>query len=93
MVLDVLLKNARLKSFRIWAVGSDFEKKDVLKNRGYRWSTGENGGRRSWYIDLEEEAIEPEFEFLKKEIYERDINLPKDAITPFNRFSERIGTE
>ena len=90
LVLDVLLKNARKKSYRIWAVGSDFDKKDVLKNRGYTWSTGEKGRRRSWYIDIDEENMEPEIEFLKKEIYERDIDLPKDAITPFNRFSERI---
>tara|TARA_Y100001936_G_C15955379_1_gene602549 strand:+ start:150 stop:1031 length:882 start_codon:yes stop_codon:yes gene_type:complete len=89
-VLDVLLKNARRKSYRIWALGSDFEKKDILKNRGYKWFPGGEGRDRSWHIEVDEENLEPELEYLKKEIYEREIDLPIDTITAFNRFSERV---
>ena len=90
LVLNVLLKNARRKSFRVWALDSDFSKKDILKNRGYKWFPGGEGRSRSWYIEIDEEGMQSELEYLKEEIYEREINLPIDTITPFNRFSERI---
>jgi len=35
--LKVLLESAREPSLRVWATGSPFESKDVLKTRGYRW--------------------------------------------------------
>jgi len=90
LVLDVLLKNARRKSYRIWALGSTFEKKDILKNRGYKWFPGGEGRDRSWYIEIDEENLDSELEYLKKEIYKREINLPIDSVTAFDRFSERI---
>ena len=89
LVLKTLLNNARLKSYRIWALGSPFESKDLLKNRGYRWP-GDNGKHRSWYIDVDEESKEQELKYLKEEIFKMDIDLPIDSITAFNRFSERI---
>ena len=93
LVLKVLLNNARLKSYRIWVMGSPFETKDILKNRGYRWWHGEYGRGRSWYIDVEEQDKESKLEYLRKEVFKRDQKVPIDTITPFNRFSERIGME
>ena len=90
LVLNVLLKNAREKSFRIWALNSPFEVKDLLKNRGYRWWAGGSGKGRSWYIDVDEKNKDQELEYLREEIYGRSIELPIDSITAFNRFSERI---
>ncbi|MBT3982913.1 MAG: 3'-5' exonuclease [Bacteriovoracaceae bacterium] len=89
LVLKSLLNNARLKSYRIWALGSPFDSKDLLKNRGYRWP-GDNGKNRSWYIDVDEESKEQELKYLREEIFKRDIDLPINPITAFNRFSERI---
>ena len=91
LVLNALLRNARIKSFRVWAMGSSFDKKDLLKNRGYKWWPGEVGRSRSWYVDVDEQTLDSELEYLRNEIYGRDMNLPVDPITPFNRFSERIG--
>ena len=91
LVLNAFLRNARIKSFRVWAMGSSFDKKDLLKNRGYKWWSGEVGRSRSWYVDVDEQTLDSELEYLRKEIYERDMKLPVDLITPFNRFSERIG--
>ena len=91
LVLNALLRNARIKSFRVWAMGSSFEKKNLLKNRGYKWWSGEVGRSRSWYVDVDEQTLDSELEYLRKEIYGRDMKLPVDPITPFNRFSERIG--
>jgi len=93
LALKSLLKNARAKSFRIWAVGSAFEKKDTLKERGYRWWPGGQVKKRSWYIDVDENKMESELNFLKEEIYEKTIDLPIDVITPFNRFSDRLGVD
>ena len=93
LALNALLKSARAKSFRIWAIGSVFEKKNVLKNRGYRWWPGGQLKKRSWYIDVDENNVEPETNFLKEEIYEKPIDLPIDVITPFNRFSDRLGVD
>tara|TARA_B110000438_G_scaffold295946_1_gene339845 strand:- start:85 stop:978 length:894 start_codon:yes stop_codon:yes gene_type:complete len=91
LVLNALLRSARIKSYRVWAMGSSFDKKDLLKNRGYKWWPGVVGRSRSWYIDIDEQTLDSELEYLRKEIYGRDMNLPIDPITPFNRFSERIG--
>ena len=66
LVLNTLLRNARLKSFRVWAVGSSFDKKDLLKNRGYKWWSGEVGRSRSWYIDVDEQTLDSELEYFKE---------------------------
>jgi DNA polymerase III subunit epsilon len=89
-VLGVLLANARQDSKIVWAVGSGIDKKDLLKNRGYRWFPGGEGRKKSWYKEIDKENLELELEYLKKEIYKRDINLPIDNLTAFNRFSGRF---
>ncbi|MCK7495337.1 MAG: hypothetical protein MZW92_32800 [Comamonadaceae bacterium] len=43
-----MLDSAREPSCRVWATGSAFETKDVLKARGCRWE----GDRRCWYGDV-----------------------------------------
>lgn len=85
-----LLARARLPTWRIWAEGSPFEFKDQLKSRGYRWNGEENGRPRAWYIDVTDEQREAELAFLKKEIYQRDIDLKPSRITAYERFSERV---
>ena len=86
------LKNARQKSNRVWAVGSGFDKKDVLKNRGYQWFPGGEGRDKSWHKEISQENLESELEYLGKEIYGRDIKgiLPIDPVTAFDRFSGRL---
>lgn len=88
--LRAMLDNARKGQIRLWAEGSPFESKDVLKARGYRWSSGENGRLRAWYIDLPEDASEQEIEFLRDKVYARDVKLPTQTINAFNRFSARV---
>lgn len=85
-----LLARARLPTWRIWAEGSPFEFKDQLKSRGYRWNGEENGRPRAWYVDVADEQREAELAFLKKEIYQRDVDLKPSRITAYERFSERV---
>ena len=60
-----LLESARAPSHRIWAIGSPFESKDVLKARGYRWE----GEKRVWYRDVEAVEREAELAWLKEAVY------------------------
>lgn len=84
-----LLERARAPSWRIWADGSPFEMKGVLKARGYRWS-GDNPPRpRTWYIDVDDETKDTELSYLSADIYGRTIELPVQRVTALERFSDR----
>lgn len=88
-VLAVLLESARRTTWRLWALNAPFEAKTLLKARGYRWNSGDNGRHKAWYIEADEERVQNEQEYLKNEIYKRDIELPLDKITCFTRYSDR----
>ncbi len=90
-ILGHLLKNARRTDIRLWAEGAPFDRKDILKKRGYRWSSGENGKRKAWYIDLQESEIEAEMRYLNDSIYPRAVGvLPMDKFNAKIRYSNRI---
>lgn len=85
-----LLEVARRSTWRIWAENAPFELKDVLKRRGYRWNADAKSNPKAWYIDVESDIKDAELNFLKQEIYKRDINLRVNETTAYNRFSNRI---
>ena len=85
----VLMAKARRKTVRIWAERSPFELKDVLKRRGYRWNDGSDGRPRSWYIDVDEDKRNAELDYLKKEIFQRNVDIHCREITALDRFSNR----
>jgi DNA polymerase III subunit epsilon len=88
--LSILLERARRKTVRIWAEQSPFELKDVLKRRGYRWSDGSDGRPRSWYVDVDEASQAGEIEFLRTQIYLRDVDPRILLMSAMNRFSRRL---
>ncbi len=88
--LKALLDTARGREWRIWAVGSPFEAKDVLKARGYRWNGGEDGRHKAWYVDVPDEQKDEELRYLSESIFRRRVDLPCDLVNAFNRFSSRI---
>jgi DNA polymerase III subunit epsilon len=88
--LALLLDAARRKTVRVWAEQSPFELKDSLKRRGYRWNDGSDGRPKSWYIDVCEIELKDEMNFLKAEIYLRDMEPRLQTLTAFTRFSARI---
>lgn len=90
-VLNHLLKNARRTDIRLWAEGAPFDRKDVLKKRGYRWSAGDDGKRKAWYKDLSEDELEEEMRYLNESIYPRAVGvLPTDKFNARIRYSKRI---
>ncbi len=84
-----LLERARTSTWRIWADGASFDRKDQLKARGYRWNGDGIGGPRAWYIDVADAQREIEISFLQTEIYQRKVELVVRHIDAHNRFSER----
>ncbi len=88
--LKTLLDNARKKEYRIWAEGSPFDSKDILKARGYRWNAGDNGKPKAWFVDVPSESMKDEIGFLHSEIYNQEVELRVDLLNAFNRFSGRI---
>jgi len=85
--LNLLRGSARRATVRLWAVGSPFESKDLLKARGYRW----NGDARSWWADVAEEAVDDELAWLRAEAYrgKRMPELPRLRIDAWVRWSQR----
>lgn len=82
-----LLENARKPTWRIWAENSPFELKGLLKARGYKWNGDRNP--RAWYVDIDEDMKEQELDFLRRDIYVRDVDLPMKRVTALERFSDR----
>jgi DNA polymerase III subunit epsilon len=88
--LALLLETARKATVRVWAEQSPFELKDSLKKRGYRWNDGSDGRPKSWFVDVCETTLDQEIAFLRTEIYLRDVEPRRQALTAFTRFSARI---
>lgn len=84
-----LLAAARKPTWRIWAENSPFELKDALKARGYRWNPDGSGSPKAWFIDVDDAGREEEMAFLRREIYQREIDLLSRQISAYDRFSDR----
>ena len=87
--LALILESARRNTVRIWAERSPFDLKDELKKRGYRWSSGEDGRPKSWYIDIDQDKHAGELTYLRQHIYGREVDLRTQRITALERFSVR----
>lgn len=87
--LALLLESARRNTIRIWAERSPFDLKDGLKKRGYRWSAGDDGRPKSWYVDVDQDRQADELAYLRQHIYCREVDLRMQKITAVERFSVR----
>ena len=88
--LTALLENARQPMCRVWAEGSPFDFKDILKARGYRWNDGNDGQPKSWYRDVSEDLLDEELSYLRQDIFQREVNVQVVKITAYDRFSDRV---
>ena len=88
-IMAVFLENARRRAWRIWALDTDFDLKDRLKERGYRWSNGEDGRPRAWFRDVDEANLAEEEQFLAEKIYGGQPRHDRNRIDFRNRFSDR----
>ena len=84
----LLLEAAAEPALRLWATGSPFETKDILRERGYRW----DAGRRCWSRVVAKSAAKEESEWLKAEVYGgRSAQIDVEVLDARVRFSERPG--
>jgi DNA polymerase-3 subunit epsilon len=88
-ILPVFLENARRRAWRIWALDTEFDLKDRLKARGYRWSNGEDGRPKAWFRDVDDAELAAEEQFLANEIYAGQPRHDCTRIDFRNRFSDR----
>ena len=84
-----LLESLNQPQIRLYALGSPFETKEILKQRNYRWSAD----IRSWHRTLtSEKELEAELSWLKRNVYEnRKAVVEVERIGGKVRYSQRTG--
>ena len=87
--LRALLDSARRVTVRLWAIDAPFAKKDDLKARGYRWSSGEDGQPRAWRTDVTEDAADAEALYLTAHVLPAGVAPRRQRITALDRYSLR----
>lgn len=86
--LKVLLNHARQPTLTLWALDSPFDKKELLKARGYRW----NAERKVWGLQLPAAARDAEQSWLKANVYGgRGAQLELETLIARVRYSDRPG--
>jgi len=85
--LRELYRASQQSRVRIYAENSPFDMKDRLKARRYRWSDGSDGRPKSWWLEVGEEGLDAELQYLRTEIYRYpDADPPIKRLTAFDRF-------
>jgi DNA polymerase III subunit epsilon len=88
LVLKRLLYNALAIRFKIYATDSPYDSKDLLKAHGYRWSINQNDKYKAWSIELTEDKVAEEINYLRSNIYGRSlINPVVEIFDAYSRFS------
>ena len=89
LVLKTILNKVSQESYTIYATGSRFETKDILKSRGYRW----NVERNCWYLAITRDVdIIDEADWLKRSVYGGGkAKIEIEVQTGLTRFSNRLG--
>jgi DNA polymerase-3 subunit epsilon len=86
--LHALLESARQPSYRLAALNSPFDSKDVLKQRGYRW----NAEAKVWAVDIAESDQVEELAWLRTEVYEgKTAEVEIERLDAGRRYSLRSG--
>jgi DNA polymerase III subunit epsilon len=89
IALATLLESARAARWRVLAAGAPFAARGTLKARGYRWD-GRDRPSRGWYVDVGDEGLARECDFLRDEVYGRaDALIDVRGISAIDRYSDR----
>ncbi len=89
---EELKNNVRKKETLVIAQNAPFDKKDLLKQKKYRWSDGQGALPKAWWTTLPTEQLADEIAWLDNTIYGRSgvaENLPQSEITARKRYSDR----
>ena len=90
-IFKALLEKSEEMTSRICAVGAPFDKKDILKQRGYRWNDGSGNGCKGWWTDVPQYLEQEELSFLGAEVYPggNTASVDINRIDAYARFSAR----
>ena len=87
-VLKELITQSAAIRFKLYAVNSPYDSKELLKARGYRWNMHQNDKYRAWSIELIEDKVAEEINYLRSSIYNTSaINIPVEIFDAYSRFS------
>jgi len=68
-IFKALVESSQEILSRIWAIDSPFSTKELLKERGYRWSDGVNSSNKAWNKIVPGNLEQKELNFLAKNVY------------------------
>lgn len=90
-IFKVLLERYDEVTAKVCAVGAPYEKKDALKQRGYRWNDGAQGGCKAWWTSVPGDMEREELAWLANEVYPRGItdSVEITRVDALDRFSIR----
>jgi len=90
-VFKALLDTFEQVTSKISAVGAPFDKKDIMKQRGYRWSDGSQGGCKAWWVSVPSNLEKDELAWLASEVYSDDSTdrVEVSRVNSIDRFSIR----
>jgi DNA polymerase III subunit epsilon len=76
---------------KICAVGAPFDKKDLLKQRGYRWNDGTQESCKAWWISVPSNLENDELSWLASEVYTGNStdSIEISRVNALDRFSVR----
>ena len=82
--LHLLLGSARRPTWRLSATAAPFDRKDLLKARGYKW----NPERVVWWKDIADPERDGEVSWLRAEVYQSASAEPQsEKVDPKRRFT------
>lgn len=81
-----LLENSLKDSITLRAQHAPFDKKDILKERGYIWKDGSDGSTKGWEIVISEDQVVEEKFWLTEIIYNNDPNFVEKTETALTRY-------
>ena len=90
-VFKALLDTYEEVTSKVSAVGAPFDKKDILKQHGYRWNDGSQGGCKAWSINVSSVLEKDELTWLSSNVYS-DGSIDRveiSRVNAFDRFSVR----
>ena len=87
-VFSMLREYAAKPTYLIRAIDAPYDKRTILRRKGYRWRPADLVNGKVWWTEIAD--YEEEINWLHKEIYKREINIPIKKITALNRYSDRI---
>ena len=92
LALKALLDNALQIRFKLWASNAPYDYKNLLKEREYRWGTHPTLNIKAWSIEVTEDNVEAEIEYLCSSIYQSFIDIPIEIFDAYSRFSKNDNT-